>query len=96
MASISTSNSFPKSTLVTLDCPAPIQASLSKNAQDRWLTIALDRERCPEPQLSQEPECNLSMPLISLRGAWLKEAGFVPCDRIRVRVMPGCLVITCE
>lgn len=96
MASISTSKSSPKSTLVALDCPAPIQASLSKSTQDRWLTITLDRERCAEPQLSKEPEYNLSEPLISLHGAWLKEAGFVPCDRIRVRVMPGCLVITCE
>lgn len=97
MTSIRTSKSSPNPTLVAPDSPPPVLASLhNKNGQDQWLTIALDRERHPEPLFSQETDCNLPKPLISLHGAWLREAGFVPCDRIRVRVMPGCLVITRE
>jgi hypothetical protein len=33
---------------------------------------------------------------LRLQGLWLREAGFMPNQRLRVRVMPGCLVIATE
>ncbi|PAU64476.1 hypothetical protein BZL42_01965 [Pseudomonas indica] len=36
------------------------------------------------------------MPGIKLRGYWLQRAGFEVNERIRIRVMQGCLVITAE
>lgn len=36
------------------------------------------------------------VPYIRLRGLWLRRAGFTPNGRIRVRVLEGCLVMTCE
>lgn len=36
------------------------------------------------------------VPYIRLRGHWLQRAGFTPNGRIRVRVLDGCLVMTCE
>lgn len=52
--------------------------------QDRHLTVSL------------YPESNPHVPWIRLRGLWLRQAGFTPESRVRVRVMPGCLVITKE
>ncbi|WP_369334907.1 SymE family type I addiction module toxin [Tahibacter harae] len=31
-----------------------------------------------------------------MRGHWLQRAGFPPNGHIRVRVLDGCLVMTCE
>ncbi|QXH40985.1 SymE family type I addiction module toxin [Pseudomonas sessilinigenes] len=36
------------------------------------------------------------MPWIRLRGLWLRQAGFEVNERVKVRVMKGCLVITAE
>ncbi|MBU3056821.1 MAG: type I toxin-antitoxin system SymE family toxin [Pseudomonas indica] len=36
------------------------------------------------------------IPGIKLRGYWLQRAGFEVNERIRIRVMQGCLVITAE
>ncbi|TDR36652.1 type I toxin-antitoxin system toxin SymE [Tahibacter aquaticus] len=36
------------------------------------------------------------VPYIRLHGHWLQWAGFPPNGRIRVRVLHGCLVMTCE
>jgi len=36
------------------------------------------------------------IPGIKLRGYWLQQAGFEVNERIRIRVMQGCLVITAE
>lgn len=52
--------------------------------QERFLTVSI----CPE--------ATPRTPWIRLRGLWLQDAGFTPKSRIRVRVMPGCLVITKE
>lgn len=51
---------------------------------DRHLTVSL------------YPEPNPHVPWIRLHGLWLRQAGFTPKSRVRVRVMPGCLVITKE
>jgi hypothetical protein len=52
--------------------------------RERFLTVCL------------YPEANPHVPWIRLRGLWLQQAGFTPKSRVRVRVMPGCLVITKE
>jgi hypothetical protein len=52
--------------------------------RERFLTVCL------------YPETNPHVPWIRLRGLWLRQAGFTPKSRVRVRVMPGCLVITKE
>ncbi|WP_420856755.1 SymE family type I addiction module toxin [Stutzerimonas kirkiae] len=36
------------------------------------------------------------VPGIKLRGHWLQQAGFQVNEKIRIRVMQGCLVITAE
>ncbi|TBV08076.1 hypothetical protein DNK01_19070, partial [Stutzerimonas kirkiae] len=36
------------------------------------------------------------IPGIKLRGHWLQQAGFQVNEKIRIRVMQGCLVITAE
>jgi hypothetical protein len=54
------------------------------SSQERFLTVCL------------YPETNPHVPWIRLRGLWLRQAGFTPKSRVRVRVMPGCLVITKE
>ncbi|TBU88692.1 hypothetical protein DNJ95_18955 [Stutzerimonas kirkiae] len=36
------------------------------------------------------------VPGIKLRGLWLQQAGFQVNEKIRIRVMQGCLVITAE
>ena len=36
------------------------------------------------------------VPGIKLRGYWLQQAGFEVNEKIRIRVMQGCLVITAE
>jgi len=58
--------------------------STKTTQQDRWLTVGL------------YPEFQPKKPWIRLHGMWLKEAGFTPQTRVRVRVMEGCLVITAE
>jgi hypothetical protein len=52
--------------------------------EERFLTVSL------------YPEANPYTPWIRLRGLWLLQAGFTPKSRIRVKVTPGCLVITKE
>lgn len=52
--------------------------------QERFLTVSV------------YPEADPHVPWIRLRGLWLRQAGFTPKSRIRVRVMNGCLVITKE
>lgn len=52
--------------------------------QERILTVGL------------YPEFRAKKPWIRLYGMWLKEAGFNPRTKIKVRVMQGCLVITAE
>jgi hypothetical protein len=52
--------------------------------QERFLTVSF------------YPEAQPKVPWIRLRGLWLRQAGFAPQARIRVRVMTGCLVITTE
>ncbi|TBU81902.1 SymE family type I addiction module toxin [Phytopseudomonas dryadis] len=36
------------------------------------------------------------IPGLRLRGLWLQQAGFEVNEKIRIRVMQGCLVITAE
>ncbi|WP_338845692.1 SymE family type I addiction module toxin [Massilia sp. W12] len=42
------------------------------------------------------PDTGDSRSGIRLRGKWLKQAGFLAQTQVRVRVMPGCLVITVQ
>ena len=51
---------------------------------DRFLTV----KDVPEPHPTKT--------LLRINGAWLKKAGFIAQTRVRVRVMPGCLVITAQ
>jgi len=44
----------------------------------------------------REQSGDRDVPYIRLRGHWLRRAGFPPNGRIRVRVLDGCLVMTCE
>lgn len=37
-----------------------------------------------------------AVPYIRLRGHWLQRAGFPPNGRIRVCILDGCLIMTCE
>lgn len=62
------------------DSPTPAKSG----KQERILTVSFYPEAVPRT------------PWIRLRGLWLREAGFMPNTRVRVRVMPGCLVITSE
>lgn len=48
------------------------------------------------PALQGEYGGDRNVPYIRLRGHWLRSAGFPPNGRIRVRVLDGCLVMTCE
>ncbi|HCG39015.1 MAG TPA: hypothetical protein DEW09_08045 [Pseudomonas sp.] len=34
--------------------------------------------------------------VLKLRGLWLQQAGFEVSEKIKIRVMQGCLVITAE
>ena len=81
---ISTPKASPKATPPTQDSSAVIPTSAKTALQDRWLTVGL------------YPEFQPKKPRIRLHGMWLEEAGFTPQTRVRVRVMPGCLVITAE
>lgn len=51
---------------------------------ERFLTVGLYPEPAPK------------IPWIRLRGLWLSQAGFKPGTIVRIRIMPGCLVITPE
>ncbi|WP_211462175.1 SymE family type I addiction module toxin [Collimonas silvisoli] len=88
--------SRPSTTSSRPDRPARIPASLHQHLQDRWITVAKFPEANPEQMISNNPFCRLPKSWIRLHGLWLRQAGFLPNDRIRVRVMPGCLVITHE
>ena len=81
---LSTSEASPKSAPLTQDNSATIPTPTGTSHQERWLTVGLYPE--PRPQT----------PWIRLRGQWLKNAGFTPQTRVRVKVMTGCLVITAE
>ncbi|CDG19402.1 SymE family type I addiction module toxin [Xenorhabdus doucetiae] len=39
---------------------------------------------------------NRTIPAINLSGSWLSEAGFSVNDPLKIRVMPGCLIITAQ
>ncbi|KAA8993529.1 type I toxin-antitoxin system SymE family toxin [Affinibrenneria salicis] len=39
---------------------------------------------------------NVSTPAINISGKWLQEAGFSTRQPLKLRVMPGCLVITAQ
>ncbi|WP_190275164.1 SymE family type I addiction module toxin [Collimonas fungivorans] len=66
------------------DSPAATPARVKTAHRDRWLTVGL------------YPEFHAQKPWIRLHGVWLKEAGFNPQTKVKVRVMQGCLVITTE
>ncbi|MCU7920203.1 MAG: type I toxin-antitoxin system SymE family toxin [Candidatus Thiodiazotropha sp. (ex Epidulcina cf. delphinae)] len=38
--------------------------------------------------------CSVKVPWIQMKGRWLNEAGFAIGTPIKVRVRPGCLVLT--
>lgn len=60
----------------------PVPERITK--QVRFLTVAL------------YPGPFRRLPWVRLRGLWLEQAGFSPQMRVRVRIMPGCLVITTD
>jgi len=84
MTRISIPTASPESTLPTPDSSETIPTSTGTSHQERWLTVGL------------YPEFRPRKPWIRLHGLWLKEAGFTPQTRVRVKVMTGCLVITAE
>lgn len=59
-------------------------STLQNRKQERFLTV------------QRYPEVKSQIPWIRLRGEWLRQAGFAPQSRIRVRIMNDCLVITRE
>lgn len=60
---------------------------------ERFATIAADYY----PPLGEPTHSgDRIIPGIKLRGYWLQQAGFEVNERIRIRVMQGCLVITAE
>lgn len=60
---------------------------------ERFATIAADYY----PPLGEPTHSgDRLIPGIKLRGYWLQQAGFEVNERIRIRVMQGCLVITAE
>lgn len=66
------------------DSSSTIAPSTKLIHQERILTVGL------------YPEFRAKKPWIRLYGMWLKEAGFNPQTKVKVRVMQGCLVITAE
>ncbi|MDX5631148.1 MULTISPECIES: SymE family type I addiction module toxin [unclassified Brenneria] len=40
--------------------------------------------------------CDTSTPAINISGKWLQEAGFSTWQALKLRVMPGCIVITAQ
>ncbi|KRU95769.1 type I addiction module toxin, SymE family [Pseudomonas aeruginosa] len=60
---------------------------------ERFATVAADYY----PPLGEQLHVgDRVIPGIKLRGYWLQRAGFEVNERIRIRVMQGCLVITTE
>ncbi|SDJ06860.1 toxic protein SymE [Pseudomonas flavescens] len=60
---------------------------------ERFATIAADYyPPLGEPAYTHDR----IVPGIKLRGLWLQQAGFQVNEKIRIRVMQGCLVITAE
>lgn len=60
---------------------------------ERFATIAADYY---SPLAERLYAGDRIIPGIKLRGLWLQQAGFEVNDRVRIRVMQGCLVITAE
>lgn len=60
------------------------KAKAAGNTTDRFLKV----ETIPDTRETRTG--------IRLRGKWLKQAGFIEQTHVRVRVMPGCLVITTQ
>jgi len=96
MTSINTPESTLKSTPPTPDSSTSIPTSVraTTTRKERWLTVG----KFPEvrSKVGVDPDHHAYKPWIRLHGLWLREAGFTPQTRVRVRVMPGCLVITTE
>ncbi|MCY1373672.1 Endoribonuclease SymE [compost metagenome] len=60
---------------------------------ERFATVAADYyPPLGEPSYTSDR----IIPGIKLRGLWLQQAGFQVNEKIRIRVMQGCLVITAE
>ncbi|WP_218187212.1 SymE family type I addiction module toxin, partial [Pseudomonas sp. ENNP23] len=60
---------------------------------ERFATVAADYY----PPLAERSHAgDRTIPGIKLRGLWLQQAGFEVNEKIRIRVMQGCLVITAE
>lgn len=60
----------------------PIQSASGQTSRhERFLTVKL------------YPRSNAKTPGIRIQGKWLLKAGFTPQMRVRVSVVPGCLVI---
>jgi len=73
---------------------ATIAKAAKTSFKDRWLTV----KAVPQAPraIHQGPDRRSPKSWIRLQGKWIADAGFLPQDRVRVRVMPGCLVITAE
>jgi len=76
------------------DGSTAIAKAAKTSHKDRWLTVK------PVPQapraIHEGPDRRSPKSWIRLQGKWIADAGFPPEARVRVRVMPGCLVITAE
>jgi toxic protein SymE len=92
MSAARTSKPFPKSTPATQGGSAVVSSKMPH--QERLLTVGI----LPEVRLQAgfDLDRRPPKPWVRLHGLWLREAGFMPQSRVRVRVMPGCLVITAE
>lgn len=60
---------------------------------ERFATVAADYY---PPLCEQRHAGDRIIPGLRLRGLWLQQAGFEVNEKIRIRVMQGCLVITAE
>jgi hypothetical protein len=59
----------------------PIRTNSEQEQRERILTVGFYQSQ------------NLSIPLIRIKGKWLLNAGFMPKMRVRVSIVPGCLII---
>ena len=65
----------------------------AKIPSERRLTVGT---QCYEYPNHWPPRPSRQVPWLQMRGDWLAAAGFNIQTPVRVRVMPGCLVVTVE
>lgn len=81
--------------MATRDHTSEQRSVKRKNRRERRIKVCRAHYE-HQPKRNTHPLPSRAVPWLQMKGLWLEQAGFDIDTPVRIRVMPGCLVLTTE